>query len=90
MAALSGNKLINTNGNIKRISAMFGLTVDPNWTEETEDGLVPQDWEQWLSALLRPGRWICQYSLRAAAARLGTKVIMIGVEETNHGKELLL
>ena len=54
-------------------------TKDPNWTTTTEDGVIPipDNWDDWLKALLRPGRRLCQHTLRAAACRLGVRVVVV-------------
>ena len=51
--------------------------VDPSWTQETEGGSVATHWKEWLEHVLRPKRWICQYTVRALASRLGAKIVIV-------------
>ena len=46
-------------------------------TSEQEDGAVPQNWEEWTQATLRPGRWIDGLSLLAAAKRYGICILVV-------------
>eukprot|EP00434_Breviolum_minutum_P046431 symbB.v1.2.041996.t1/scaffold9000.1/size4460/1 len=53
----------------------------PLWSadtsEEKEDGSIPLDWDSWLVAIRRPKRWLCGLTIKAAATRLGIKVIVV-------------
>ena len=51
----------------------------PFWTPDLskEDGDIPTTWEAWMAAIRRPRRWICGLTIKAAATRLGVKVIVV-------------
>ena len=56
----------------------------PFWTADTshtsvekEDGPIPLTWESWLVAIRRPKRWLCGLTIKAAATRLGVKIIVV-------------
>eukprot|EP00435_Cladocopium_sp_Y103_P050954 s1078_g15.t1 len=51
--------------------------VDETWTEQTEGGTVATHWKEWLEQVTRPKRWICQYTVRALASRLGAKIVIV-------------
>lgn len=42
-----------------------------------EDGDIPTTWESWLHAILRHRRWIRGLTIKAAATRLGIKIIVV-------------
>eukprot|EP00435_Cladocopium_sp_Y103_P028297 s1481_g7.t1 len=46
-------------------------------TVEKEDGSIPSDWDSWLVSIRRPKRWICGLTIKAAATRLGIKIIVV-------------
>jgi hypothetical protein len=48
-----------------------------NTTVEKEDGAIPTDWASWLQAIRRHKRWICGLTIKAAATRLGVKIIVV-------------
>ena len=50
------------------------FSVDSRWTEALEDGAVPKTYEEWISATLRPNRWIDGPGLSTAATRLSRKI----------------
>ena len=57
--------------------ASDGWILDPRATETTEGGSLPTDFDTWHDNILRPNRWICQYTLRAAARRLGVRIVVV-------------
>ena len=57
--------------------ASDGWILDPRATETTEGGSLPTDFDTWHDNILRPNRWICQYTLRAAAWRLGVRIVVV-------------
>ena len=52
-----------------------------NTTVEKEDGVIPTDWSSWLLAIRRHKRWICGLTIKAAATRLGIKIIVVLKQE---------
>ena len=46
-------------------------------TQGADGGAVPKTWEEWVSSLSRPKRWICHLTLRAGARRLGIKLVVV-------------
>ena len=57
--------------------ASDGWILDPRATETTEGGSLPTDFDTWHDNILRPNRWICQFTLRAAARRLGVRIVVV-------------
>ena len=57
--------------------ASDGWILDPRATETTEGGSLPTDFDTWHDNILRPNRWVCQYTLRAAARRLGVRIVVV-------------
>ena len=57
--------------------ASDGWVLDPRATETTEGGSLPTDFDTWHDNILRPNRWICQFTLRAAARRLGVRIVVV-------------
>lgn len=60
--------------------------VDSKWTETTEGGIPVSTWNEWMTALLRPKRWICGLSFRILSDRLRKP---IGVVEKGTNGELV-
>jgi hypothetical protein len=44
------------------------------WTPRTEGGSIPQTYDEWVDTIRRPGRWICGFSLGAAAQVLQIRI----------------
>ena len=53
------------------------FAVNTGSNETKDDGPVPQDWDAFVASLTRPRRWIRGLSLRAAATRLGVRLIVV-------------
>lgn len=51
--------------------------VDDKTTEKMEGGPVASDWTSWVESVKRPPRWVCGLTLKAAARRLGLRVIVV-------------